>query len=352
MFISDEIILWYKKNKRDLPWRKTKNPYIIWISEIMLQQTRVKQATEYFNKFIAQFSDIKKLADAKENEVLKYWQGLGYYSRARNLHFSAKYIVNELGGLFPNQYSEIIKLKGIGEYTAAAIASFAFGEKVPAIDGNVYRVLARIFNEPIAINTGAGKKVFKRIAETLIENQQADEYNQAMMEFGALVCKPNNPKCIECPVADACLAYQKGTVSDLPVKSKLQKLKKRYFNYLFVRCGEKMLISKRSKKDIWEALYEFPLIETESKIETEHLISSKKWISIVGTKFKLLNSSQTKIHRLSHQLLHVTFYIVELDSFSLQSDYEQVSLSSLESYPVPKVIENFINELDVSVPKL
>ncbi len=272
MFVSNEIVLWYKKNKRDLPWRHTKNSYIIWISEILLQQTRVKQAIGYFNRFVAQFPDVQMLADAKEEEVLKYWQGLGYYSRARNLHYSARYIVNELGGIFPQQYNDIIKLKGVGEYTAAAIASFAFDEKVSAIDGNVYRVLSRIFNISLAVNSGKGKKAFREIAETLIENQQPGEFNQAMIEFGALLCKPLNPLCSECPVLEVCLAYNNGVILERPVKNKSQVLKKRYFAYLFIKSGERVLIKKRTQKDIWKGLYEFPLIETMSEIKTEELI--------------------------------------------------------------------------------
>ena len=347
MFVSNEIVLWYKKNKRDLPWRHTKNSYIIWISEILLQQTRVKQAIGYFNRFVAQFPDVQMLADAKEEEVLKYWQGLGYYSRARNLHYSARYIVNELGGIFPQQYNDIIKLKGVGEYTAAAIASFAFDEKVSAIDGNVYRVLSRIFNISLAVNSGKGKKVFREIAETLIENQQPGEFNQAMIEFGALLCKPLNPLCSECPVLEVCLAYNNGVILERPVKNKSQVLKKRYFAYLFIKSGERVLIKKRTQKDIWKGLYEFPLIETMSEIKTEELIFSEQWLNIIGKSFELIKVIPPVLHRLSHQLLNVTFYIVKLSEFQKQSFYEDILLSDLETYPVPKVIENFIAELDV-----
>jgi len=345
MFVSNEIVLWYKKNKRDLPWRHTKNSYIIWISEILLQQTRVKQAIGYFNRFVAQFPDVQMLADAKEEEVLKYWQGLGYYLRARNLHYSARYIVNELGGIFPQQYNDIIKLKGVGEYTAAAIASFAFDEKVSAIDGNVYRVLSRIFNISLAVNSGKGKKVFREIAETLIENQQPGEFNQAMIEFGALLCKPLNPLCSECPVLEVCLAYNNGVILERPVKNKSEVLKKRYFAYLFIKSGERVLIKKRTQKDIWKGLYEFPLIETMSEIKTEELIFSEQWLNIIGKSFELIKVIPPVLHRLSHQLLNVTFYIVKLSEFQKQSFYEDILLSDLETYPVPKVIENFIAEL-------
>ncbi|RLD68787.1 MAG: A/G-specific adenine glycosylase [Bacteroidetes bacterium] len=346
MPISKDIISWYLKNKRELPWRQTKNPYLIWVSEIMLQQTRVKQAMGYFYHFVARFPDLNTLANAEEKEVLKYWQGLGYYTRARNLHYSAQYIVNELNGLFPDKYSTIIKLKGVGEYTAAAIASFAFGEKIPAIDGNVFRVLSRIFNENLAINTGTGKRAFKKIAEALIENFKADEYNQAMMEFGAIICKPSNPLCSQCPVVVSCLAYHKGNISELPVKKKTGKLKKRYLNYLFIKCGKKTLIKERNQKDIWRGLYEFPLIETKSNIMTEELTLSEQWLDIVGDNFKLLKVFTPVLHRLSHQLLNITFYCVEINEFKIASLYEKVFLTDLISYPVPKVIENFINELD------
>ncbi|RLD71807.1 MAG: A/G-specific adenine glycosylase [Bacteroidetes bacterium] len=346
MLVSKEIISWYEKNKRDLPWRQTKNPYIIWISEILLQQTRVNQAIGYFNRFTTQFPDIKTLANAEEKLVLKYWQGLGYYSRARNLHYSAKYIMKECSGIFPNSYDKIIKLKGVGEYTAAAIASFAFGERVPAIDGNVYRVLARLFNEQLAINSANGKKVFKLIAEELIKNQRADQFNQAMIEFGALLCKPANPLCIQCPIVEMCLAHKNKTIANLPVKNKLQKVKKRYFSYLYIRSGDKILIKERTEKDIWKGLYEFPLIETTQETETKELILTKNWLDTVGEKFKLLKILEPKTHRLSHQLLNVTFYIIEVDRFKAESHYKKINLGNLNEYPVPKVIENLINELD------
>ena len=346
MLIPKNIISWYHKNKRELPWRQTKNPYIIWVSEIMLQQTRVNQAIGYFNHFISRFPDLYSLANADEKEVLKYWQGLGYYTRARNLHYSAQYIVNELNGLFPDKYSVIIKLKGVGEYTAAAIASFAFDEQIPAIDGNVYRVLSRIFNERLAINTAKGKLVFKKIAVALIENCKSDDFNQAMMEFGALICKPSNPLCSQCPVVESCLAYYKGIVSELPVKKKSNKLKKRYLNYLFIKCGKSTLITERKQKDIWKGLYEFPLIETKSNVKIENLILSEQWLNIVGDDFELLKVSTTVLHRLSHQLLNVTFYSVEINEFKIASLYKKIFLTDLDSYPVPKVIENFINEFD------
>jgi A/G-specific adenine glycosylase len=343
MNVEEEITNWYHKYKRDLAWRKTKDPYIIWISVIMLQQTRVEQASGYFERFTKRFPDIKTLAEASEEEVLNYWQGLGYYSRARNLHFSAKFIENELNGKFPTDYNSIIKLKGVGEYTAAAIASFAFNEKVPAIDGNVYRVLARLFNEHSDTVSADGKKVFRQIAENLIKNQNAANYNQAMMEFGALLCKPSNPLCAECPVNDVCLALKQGTIKDLPTKKKALKLKKRYFHYIFILSNKNTLIKKRINKDIWQGLFEFPMIETRKAINTEQLISSEQWKKLIGKEFQLLEVSTLVQHRLSHQLLHISFYTVKTDKLKENILYKPVPIKELVDYPVPKVMENFIN---------
>ena len=342
MHIEQEIIKWYHINKRELPWRKTKDPYIIWISEILLQQTQVKQAIGYFERFIEHFPNINVLANASEEEVLNQWQGLGYYSRARNLHFSAKYIVRELNGVFPKNYNSIIKLKGVGDYTAAAIASIAFSEMVPAIDGNVYRVLARLFNEQSDTVSANGKKIFKKIATNLIQNQNPADYNQSMMEFGALLCKPANPSCTECPVKDVCLAFKHGTIKDLPLKKKKIKIKNRYFHYIFIISNKETLIQKRTEKDIWQGLYEFPLIETKTETNTEDLLSSEKWMKITGKTFELIKVSTPVLHKLSHQLLHISFYTIKAKKIN-KCQQTQIPIKQLVDYPVPKVIENFIN---------
>lgn len=342
MNVSDKIIDFYYKHKRELIWRNTKDPYIIWISEIMLQQTRVNQANDYFLRFIKRFPTVYKLAEADENEVLNYWQGLGYYTRARNLHFSAKYIVGALKGTFPNTYKELIKLKGVGEYTAAAIASIAFDEKIAAIDGNVYRVLARLFNEYSSINTSQGKKRFKELAGFMIARQNPGDFNQAMMEFGATVCKPVKPDCEICPVANQCEAFKKRTVMELPVKKKSVKIRNRYFQYLVLLKGKSVFVQKRAENDIWKGLYQFPLIETKQNIAPEKFIKSNKFNDLVYSNSQILKISEEIKHRLSHQLLHIRFYKIKLEQFAHAEYYNLIALEELEKYPVPKVIEEYI----------
>ncbi len=235
MKFSNTLIYWYLQNNRDLPWRKSKNPYFIWLSEIMLQQTRVAQGLAYYLKFTTTFPTVFDLAKADESTVLKMWQGLGYYSRARNLHFSAKQISNELNGIFPSTYEEIIKLKGIGDYTASAISSICFNEPTAVVDGNVYRVLSRYFGLNTPTNSTSGIKEFKTLAQTLIDISQPGTYNQALMDFGALHCKPQNPLCETCPFSDSCVAFEKKLTKELPVKEKKIKVRKRYFNFLVIK---------------------------------------------------------------------------------------------------------------------
>ncbi len=259
MSFSKTLITWYLDNKRDLPWRKTKDPYHIWLSEIMLQQTRVAQGLPYFLAFTEAFPTVFDLAKADEEKVLKLWQGLGYYSRARNLHATAKYISEELSGNFPNNYKDLLKLKGIGEYTAAAIASFSFKECVPVVDGNVYRVLSRYFDIETDIASSGAKKEFTQLASELIDKKKPELFNQAIMEFGALQCVPKSPDCNSCPLDNSCLALAKNKVSQLPIKLKKQKITNRFFNYLLVIDNKNQaIINKRTQKGIWHNLYEFP----------------------------------------------------------------------------------------------
>ncbi|MCF6242896.1 MAG: A/G-specific adenine glycosylase [Bacteroidales bacterium] len=342
MNISAKIIDYYYKHKRALVWRSTKDPYLIWISEIMLQQTRVNQASNYFLRFTKRFPNVHELAKADENELLNFWQGLGYYSRARNLHFSAKYIVQELKGVFPDNYKEIIKLKGIGEYTAAAIASIAFNEKIAAIDGNVYRVLARLFNEYLPIDTAEGKKRFKELANYMMINHKSGDFNQAMMEFGATVCKPAKPDCVICPVANQCEAFKTGNILELPVKKKAAKVKDRYFQYLVLIKGKSIFLQKRAENDIWKGLYQFPLLETKNSITPESFIKSKDFYDLVGTGAHIKDISGEIKHRLSHQLLHIRFYKIKLEQFAHDCDYDLIAIGDLSRYPVPKVIEDYI----------
>lgn len=341
MNFSKNIINWYSENKRDLPWRRTKNPYFIWLSEIILQQTQVKQGLPYYEAFIKNFPTVFDLAKSNEQDVLKLWQGLGYYSRARNLHYSAKYIVDNFNGIFPNNYKDIIKLKGIGDYTASAIASIAFGEVTAVVDGNVYRVLSRFFGINTPINSTKGIKEFKTLATALIDKEQPAEFNQAIMEFGAQQCKPKNPYCILCPIQNACVAFQKNKIAELPVKLKKTKVSIRYFNYLvFLDENKNTIVEQRTKKGIWQNLYQFPLLETEKKLEISEFKDEVK----THLLFKHLNFESTLynekdiVHKLSHQHLHTRFWIIEIKNLPKKG----ISYNKLKTLPVPILIGNFI----------
>ncbi len=346
--LNNQIISWYLQNKRDLPWRETKDPYQIWISEIMLQQTRVATAIDYFYRFLVQFPTISDLAKAKEQEVLKLWQGLGYYSRARNLHATAKIIHTEYNGVFPDSYKEILKLKGIGSYTAAAIASFAFNLPHAAVDGNVYRVLSRIYGINKATDSTEGKKYFQNIASETMGNAQPEIYNQAIIEFGALQCIPRNPKCDICPLRSNCYAYNNAQVDQLPIKSKQIKTKNRYFYYLFLSCKSRFLIEKRIKKDIWENLFQYPLIECDKPISTNELLQTFEWKELFGNKKLVIHSvSENVVHKLSHQSLHTTFIHIEMDIDKLSSKYgyQVINYPEITEYPFPKLIEDHLNAI-------
>ncbi|WP_010136137.1 A/G-specific adenine glycosylase [Ochrovirga pacifica] len=329
---------WYLNNKRDLPWRKTQNPYFIWISEIILQQTRIQQGLDYYYKFINHYPTVQDLANASEDAVLKDWQGLGYYSRARNLHFSAKYIVHQLNGVFPNNYKDLLQLKGVGDYTASAIASICYNEKAAVVDGNVYRVLARYFNIDIPINSTIGIKYFKNLAQELITNANPREYNQALMDFGSLVCKPQNPNCLECPLESSCLAKAKNTIDELPVKEKKITIKKRYFNFIVVNDGQSTLIEKRKGKGIWENLYQFPLIETPKKTLLKDLQVHPFFKTFPSNNIVCYNP-KAWIHKLSHQHLYTHFWILELDQIHQPN---KVKWSEIEKYAIPKLIHKFL----------
>jgi len=272
VFFSNLLISWYLEHKRELPWRLTKDPYAIWLSEIILQQTKVAQGLPYYNAFISTFPSVNDLANAPEEKVLKLWQGLGYYSRARNLHYTANYISEDLKGVFPTNYNDLLKLKGVGDYTASAIASICYKEPSAVVDGNVYRVLARFFGISTPINSSQGIKAFKKLAQELLDVSQPGTYNQAVMEFGARHCKPRNPDCSSCIFNDKCVALQKNIVAELPVKLKKTTIKKCYFNYFIIQSEENtILLQQRTKKGIWQQLYEFPLIETSEEIKLEQL---------------------------------------------------------------------------------
>lgn len=345
MNFSTKLINWYTVNKRDLPWRSTNNPYYIWLSEIILQQTQVVQGTPYYHAFISQFPTVYDLANANEEDVLKLWQGLGYYSRARNLHWSAKYIVNELDGVFPDTYKDILKLKGVGDYTASAIASICFNEVTAVVDGNVYRALSRIFGIETPINSTPGQKEFKALAQQLIDKQQPAIFNQAIMEFGARQCKPKNPDCSVCPFKTSCLALKENKIAVLPVKLKKTKVTKKYFNFIvIISKNEKTILEQRIGSGIWQNLYQFPLIETE-KPSTYNNIKSKienlDVLEDMNFDVHLYNDTDV-IHKLSHQHLYTKFWIVSVD----KSIEKGIDISNIKDYPVPILIGNFIDKFN------
>ncbi|MEM0542557.1 A/G-specific adenine glycosylase [Flavobacterium sp. j3] len=342
MKFSNTLIHWYLQNKRDLPWRNQTNPYFIWLSEIMLQQTRVAQGLPYFLSFTKAFPTVFDLANAHEEQVLKLWQGLGYYSRARNLHQTAKHIAYEFNGEFPKTSKDLLQLKGIGEYTAAAIASFAYNENVPVVDGNVFRVLARYFDIDTDIASASAKKEFTQIAQQLLPIGQANLFNQAIMEFGALQCVPKNPDCNICIFNDSCLALQNKKVGLLPVKLKKTKVTSRFFNYLvFLDENDDSIITKRTQKGIWQNLYEFPLLETESAIADENIISSIQKQDFVSNKITAIHlyNSESIVHKLSHQHLNIKFWKVKVEG-KIQNG---INWKSIEKMPFPIVIHNFIS---------
>jgi A/G-specific adenine glycosylase len=338
------LIQWYLQNKRDLPWRLNTNPYTIWLSEIMLQQTRVAQGLPYFLRFTEAFPTVFDLANASEEEVLKLWQGLGYYSRARNLHKTAKHVAFECNGEFPKSYKELLHLKGIGEYTAAAIASFAYNENVPVVDGNVFRVLSRYFHVETDIASAGAKKEFIQLAAEILPKGKANLFNQAIMEFGALQCVPKNPDCQNCIFNDSCAGLQKKKVTQLPVKSKKLKVRQRFFNYLvFSDEDANTIIHKRTQKGIWHNLYEFPLLETETVITDTAiltLIQNQNFVNNDIAEIQLYNP-ETIIHKLSHQHLSIKFWIIMVAG-KLENG---ISWKSVQKMPFPIVIFNFIEKV-------
>lgn len=341
---SNIIIDWYQQNKRVLPWRQTKDPYKIWLSEVILQQTRVAQGMPYYEKFIKNFPTIQDLAEADEEEVLKLWQGLGYYSRARNLHFTAKYVTDVLEGKFPDTYTELLKLKGVGDYTASAIAAFCFNENTATVDGNVYRVLARYFGVELAINTSSAKKYFKDLAQELIDPERPAIFNQAIMEFGSLQCAPAQPKCVNCPLADSCVALQKNSVKELPKKEKKLKITKRYFNYLVLEtAANETVLQQRTGKGIWQNLYEFPVVETTSEIDYAALLQEASFLDFVANQdFTLQLLTQNSIlHKLSHQHLTIKFWLLKTPAWHTNT----ITKEKARSLPVPIVIHNFMDEI-------
>jgi len=343
-FFHKKLISWYLENKRDLPWRGTSNPYFIWLSEIMLQQTRVVQGLPYYLKFVNTFPTVFDLADASEEKVLKLWQGLGYYSRARNLHLTARHIAYDLKGVFPESFEKLLKLKGVGDYTASAIASICYNQPTAVVDGNVYRVLSRVFGSETPINSSKGVKEFKILAQELIDAKQPGIYNQAIMEFGARFCVPQNPECGTCIFNTKCEALKNKKVSQLPVKIKTLKIKKRYFNYLVVLSNNnETIVNQRVEKGIWQKLYEFPLIETSKEANSNDIKNHKIFENFkkeTPVNSLVLYNEEAVVHKLSHQHLYTRFWIAEVSKIKESG----TPISMIDTFPVPVLLENFISE--------
>ena len=359
-YFTKQLLKWSKTIDRPMPWKGEKNPYWIWLSEIILQQTRVEQGLPYFLKFKEKYPTVHDLANAPEDEIMKLWEGLGYYSRARNLHFTAKYILSELNGEFPNTYDEIIKLKGVGAYTAAAIASFAYDLPHAVVDGNVYRVLSRFFGIATPIDSTQGKKEFNHLASELLEKKKAAIYNQAIMDFGATQCMPKVPLCKTCLLKKECFAFQNKKVLNFPIKIKKIKKKTRYFNYLVLNVGGNIWIQKRTQKDIWQKLYEFPLIETQGIIGKKELLESDVWKNSVGDlKFEIKNISSPFRQTLTHRIIIATFFEIELQGkqsdveklLNKKNTYIKVERKNLIKFAFPKIIDLYLqdNSLNLGV---
>ena len=353
MPFNDLLMVWYLENSRDLPWRETKDPYRIWLSEILLQQTRVEQGMPYYHRFIENYPTLQALALAPEDDVLRLWQGLGYYSRGRNLLFAARQMMAEYGR-FPDQYSEIRALKGVGDYTAAAVASMAFNLPHAVVDGNVYRFLARYYGIDTPIDSTEGKKVFKELADTLLDHKNPGLHNQAVMEMGALICKPK-PLCERCPFSQSCYALKNKQIAVLPVKSKKTKIRNRHFNYLLIEYKEQFYIQQRTAKDIWQGLYEFPLIEYTKPISLNRLMQTDEWLSILDKEECIIfKKSKTIKHQLSHQLLHTVFIHLKIDkpkSTYLKKKCKRVSFEELNKYGMPQLIVHYLKNYPIQSKK-
>ena len=339
------LLTWYQKDGRDLPWRRTKNPYKIWLSEVILQQTRVEQGLSYYLRFIETFPTVEQLANASEDEVMRLWQGLGYYSRARNLHEAARQVV-QMGG-FPTSYAEIRSLKGIGDYTAAAIASFAYGLPHAVVDGNVYRVLSRVFAIDTPIDSTEGKRQFATLAQEILPQGHAALHNQAMMDLGALICTPRSPECEKCPLANICIAHGEGRPEDFPVKAKRTLVRTRFLTYIIVTDGTNILLHRRPKGDIWQGLYEPLLIETDAPLSASDLLNHPQLQAFRSSESTLTLLVSDMSHKLSHQNLHTWGYLLRTTQ-PLTADmiptYSHIPLTDLNRYALPRLITRILEQ--------
>ncbi|MFW5979015.1 MAG: A/G-specific adenine glycosylase [Bacteroidia bacterium] len=345
MNITKSLERWYNEHSRHLPWRETSDPYKIWVSEIILQQTRVSQGLTYYNNFIMKFPDVHALASASTNDVLKAWQGLGYYTRAKNLHETAKTIAFKFNGKFPDNYKELIKLKGIGEYTAAAIASFAFNEKIAAVDGNIQRFLSRLYGIDLPVNALQGKRKIQELADWLLNPDNPGKHNQAMMEFGAIQCLPRLPNCKNCPCNEVCVAYLNNEETKYPVKTLKKRKTNRYFHFLIIKQGNNIILEKRNDVNIWKNLYQFPMIEGFKDGGIKEIKKSQKWKEIFYDQTpKLIREYSEYKHVLTHQNIYAKFYQLEIAEIpgNLNEYFITTKISQFEDYPIPRLIEKFI----------
>ncbi len=337
---SKILLKWYKIHKRPLPWRDTQDPYRIWISEIILQQTRVAQGYDYFLRFIKRFPNIESLATAPEDEVLKYWEGLGYYSRARNLHAAAK----SMNGVFPSTYEGVLALKGVGEYTAAAICSFAYRMPYAVVDGNVYRVLARLFGIHTPTDSTEGKKQIASLAQELLDKKFPDDHNQAIMDFGATQCVPQSPNCKVCPFVKRCKAYAANEVDILPIRTAKVQTTNRYFTYIYVRQGDYTYLRRRPAGDIWQGLYELPMWESAKELTPQTLKKTDFWKKFFGRKSPRFLQGPVK-HVLSHRVIYAWFYEVEIaDGKTLGQDFIKVPIKEVGIYAFPRLVQKFLTQ--------
>lgn len=344
-FFTKHLLDWNREeNTRKMPWKGEKEPYKIWISEIILQQTRVKQGLHYYERFIKQFPDIKSLSEADEKEVYKLWEGLGYYTRCKNLMVTAKIIQTQHGGVFPEKFEEILSLKGIGNYTAAAIASFAFNKPHAVLDGNVFRVLSRFFGIEMPVNSPKAKNYYAELAESLLDRDQPASYNQAIMDFGAEICKPQQPLCEKCPLHKKCIAYLENKTGQLPVKIAANKQKKRFFIYAIIEYRNKIYVRKRKEKDIWQNLYEFFLIEKKGLEENFNMIADlERELQIPQKGYSVLSISDALSQKLTHQIITGRFIHIRIKKPLIREGYFPVNETDLQSLPFPKLIADYLS---------
>lgn len=336
-WFSAALLPWYREHHRALPWRETKDPYRIWLSEVILQQTRVDQGLAYWQRFIRKYPTVKDLASAPEGDVLKLWQGLGYYSRARNLLSAARQVIAVFGGRFPGTHAELVNLKGVGDYTASAIASICFGQPDAVVDGNVYRVLARLFGITTHIDSTEGRKRFKALAQELIPSDHPGDHNQAVMELGATACTPKNYTCLLCPLQAKCVAFATGRIDELPVKAGTTKTRDRYFNYLHIRKGQGLYMRQRTGKDIWQGLWELPLVESATPLGPKELLAH------LGKGWQVRTQGEEVKHVLSHQVIRAVFWeVVPPNGYCPPQEWTTVSTRALEQHAVPRLIERWL----------